>query len=155
MRKSESWWLLLYILFPCYTGLSHTPGPCRAVQPWHLAEPGVSSPPWVFLSVFSPGPPPVNTDRDPTDKKGPTCAFCICGYMTILYIFAVKCYFRIGKINTHMHTHRGRQKSAQKCQVLEEQEGRISEGKTFGNPYTKEKKNYSDWQDIEYTVQNT
>lgn len=53
----------------CHTGLSHTPGPWRAVQPWHLAEPGVSSSPRFCLSVVSPGLQPVNIDRDPTDKK--------------------------------------------------------------------------------------
>ena len=53
----------------CHTGLSHTPGPWRAVQPWRLAESGVSSPPWVCLSVVSPGPQSVNTDRGPTDKE--------------------------------------------------------------------------------------
>lgn len=42
--------LLLICFQTCHTGLSHAAGPWRAVRPWCLAEPGVSSLP-VFVCL--------------------------------------------------------------------------------------------------------
>lgn len=69
----------------CHTELSHTPGPWRAVQPWRLAEQGVSSAPCVWLSVVSPGLQPVNTDRRHWLGKTGTCMYV---YDFILFFFS-------------------------------------------------------------------